>query len=146
MNDHGRRIVIESGFETAVDEANRAILGEGMQTIARIDVRDSFERDLGRDFRRYVLLETWSPDLAFDGLRHDLDAGTIFPATFAIYELADGETAIMAKPLAPVAVQPEWRRHSPGLARIADLESERVARVLDRLQHVSAGAHAAPAA
>jgi len=147
MSDYGRRIVIDSGFETAIGEANRAIRDEGMQTIARVDVRGSFQRDLGRDFRRYVLLEAWSPDLAFEGLRMDLDAGAIFPATFAIYELADGETAIMAKePLAPVAVQPEWRRHSPGLAHIADRQSERVARVLERLQHASCRAHPVAAA
>jgi len=143
MNDYGRRIVIDTGFEAAVGEVNRAIRDEGMQTIARVDVRDSFRRDLARDFRRYMLFEAWSPDLAFDALRNDLDAGTIFPTTIAIYELADGETAIMAKePLAPIAAQPEWRRHASRLARVADRQSERVARVLERLQHRSAPAPA----
>ena len=148
MTDYGRRIVIDSGFHAAVGDVRRAIRDEGMQTIARIDVRGSFRRDLARDFRRYVLIEAWSPDLAFDALRQDLDAGTVFPSTFAIYELADGETAIMAKePLAPIAVQPDWRRHStPGLVRIADRQSERVARVLERLQHASSRESAAPAA
>jgi hypothetical protein len=112
------------------------------------DVRGSFRRDLARDFRRYVLIEAWSPDLAFDALRQDLDAGTIFPTTFAIYELADGETAIMAKePLAPIAVQRDgWRHSTPGLIRIAERQNERVARVLERLQHASSHESAAPAA
>jgi uncharacterized protein (DUF302 family) len=148
MTDYGRRIVIDSGFEAAVDEVSRAVRNEGMQTIARIDVRGSFWRDLARDFRRYVLIEAWSPDLAFDAVRNDLDVGTIFPATFAIYELADGETAIMAKePLAPMAVQPDWRGHStPDLIRIADRQTECVARVLERLQHAASHESAAPAA
>jgi uncharacterized protein (DUF302 family) len=146
MTEYGRRIVIDSGFEAAVGEVSRAIRDEGMQTIAQIDVRGSFWRELGRDFRQYVLLEAWSPALAFDALRTDLDAGTIFPTTFAIYELADGETAVMVKqPLAPVAVQPDWQRHAPGLARIAERQSECAAHVLERLQHMSR-AHAVPTA
>jgi uncharacterized protein (DUF302 family) len=147
MNDYGRRIVIDSGFDAAIGAASGAIRDEGMQIIARIDVRDAFWRELAREFRRYVLLEVWSPDLAFDALRTDLDAGAIFPTTFAIYELADGETAVMAKePLAPIAVQSDGRRHSPRLARIADRQSERVARVLERLQHASFRAPMVPAA
>lgn len=79
MNDYGRRIVIDRGFEAAVDDVSRPVREEGMQTIARIDVRDAF----------------W----------HDV----------------------------------------VGLAAITDPESDVVARVLARLQHVSSRAPALPA-
>jgi uncharacterized protein (DUF302 family) len=132
MIDYGRRIVIDWGFEAAVSAANRAIRDEKMQTIARIDVRRSFRRDLGRDFRRYVMLEARSPDLAFEAIRNDLDAGTIFPATFAIYDLADGETAVMVKtPIAAIAVHSDDIRPA---SRVRRSVTERVARVLERLQ------------
>lgn len=138
MNDYGRRIVVDSGFEAVVGETCRAIREEGLQMVARIDVRDHFWRDLGHDFRHYFLLEVWSPELALEALRHNLDVGTVLPTTVAIYELADGETAVVAKePFSPVAAEPEWRRDEPALAAVADRESERVARVLERLQRVS---------
>jgi uncharacterized protein (DUF302 family) len=136
MSDYDRRIVIDLGFETVVGEVSRAIREEGLQTIARIDVRDHFWRDLGHDFRQYFLIQAWSPELALEALQHDLDVGTIVPATFAMYELADGQTAVVARePFSPLTADPEWRRAAPELAAIAHREAERVARVLARLQH-----------
>jgi uncharacterized protein (DUF302 family) len=136
MDDYGRRVVIDSGFDAVLGEASHAICGEGLQIIARIDVRDHFERELRHDFRQYFLIEAWSPELAFEALRLNLEAGTIFHTTFAIYELPDGETVVVAtEPLSALAADPDWRRDAPTLAAIADRECERVARVLARLQH-----------
>jgi hypothetical protein len=47
MNAYGQYVVIDSGFETVLGDVSRAIREEGLQTIARIDVRDHFWRDLG---------------------------------------------------------------------------------------------------
>jgi len=138
MTDFGRRLVVDLPFEATVGELNRAIREEGLHTIARVNVRDHFWRDLGRDFRQYFLLEAWSPELAFEALRDALDCGTILPTTFVVYALADGECAVVAKePFEPLAAQPEGRLHAPALAALADRESERVARVLDRLHHAA---------
>ena len=138
MNNYGRRVVVDLGFEAVLGEANRAIREEGLQVIARIDVRDHFWRDLGHDFRHYFLIEAWSPGFALEGLRHNLDVGTILPTTFAVYELADGKTAVVAKELfSSLAADPEWQRDAPALAAIAHQESERVARVIARLQQIS---------
>ena len=147
MDDYSRRIVIDSGFDAVLGEASQAIREEGLQIIARIDVRDHFQRELRHDFRQYFLLEAWSPELAFEALRGNLEAGTIFHTTFAIYELADGETVVAAtEPLFPLAADPEWRRDAPTLAAVADRECERVARVLGRLQHASSHFVSAPPA
>jgi uncharacterized protein (DUF302 family) len=148
MSDYGRRIVVDLGFEATVDELSRAIPATGLQTLMRIDVRDHFGRELGHDFRRYVLIEAWSPDLMLDALRHNLDIGTILPSTFATYELGDGETAVVAKgAMASVADDDQWRRDAPTLAGIADQETDRVARIFDRLQHASSHkSSASPAA
>jgi uncharacterized protein (DUF302 family) len=138
MTDYGRRIVVDLEFETAIGEASRLIRQEGLKIIARVDIRDHFQRDLSHDFRRYLLIEAWSSTLAVDALRHNLDVGPILPITFAIYELADGETAVVAKePLAPYASNAGWRRDFPELAAMADEEAERVARVLAALKQRS---------
>lgn len=138
MNSYGRRIVVDSGFDAVVSELSRAIREEGLQMIARIDVRDHFWRDIGHDFRHYFLIEAWSPEVALEALRCNLDVGTVLPTAFAMYELADGETAVVARePLPMLAADPEWRREAPVLASLADRESQRVARVLARVQHAS---------
>lgn len=138
MNDYGRRIVVDLGFEAALGEASRAIREEGLQIIARIDVRNQFWRDVGHDFRQYFLLEAWSPELALEAFRRNLDVGIVLPTTFAIYELADGKAAVVAKePFSPFADDSQWRRDDPTLAALADRESERVARTLERLRQAS---------
>jgi uncharacterized protein (DUF302 family) len=102
--DYGRRIVVDLRFEAALGEANRAIRDEGLFVLTRFDVRDHFLRDQRHMFRQYEILEVWSPDLAFEALSHHLDAGIIFPTRIVLYELADGETAMLvSEPLAPMA-------------------------------------------
>jgi hypothetical protein len=69
--------------------------------------------------------------VAFDALRLTLDAGPLLTTTLAIYELADGQTAIATREsLAPVADDPAWRRQSPALAALADRERERISRAI----------------
>jgi len=136
MDDYGRRIVIDLGFEAAVAHTAQAIREAGLDVVSRIDVRDCFWRDLRHGFRQYVLLDVWSPTLAIEALKHDLAAGTILRTTFAVYELADGETAIVARePLSSVSSDPGWRRDTPALALIADRLCNQIAGVLARLQH-----------
>ena len=138
MTDYGRRIVVDLDFETALSELSQAIREEGLVAIARVDLRDHFWRDLGREFRRYFLIDAWTCELAFDALRLDLEVGTILAATFAIYELPDGETAVIAKaPLSEAAADPDWRSRAPALAPIADRQRDQVARVVARLQHAA---------
>ena len=130
MTTYSRRLVVDADFETAVGDVSRALREQGLQAVARIDVRDHFWRH-GRDLRRYLLLEAWSPDVAFDALRLTLDAGPLLTTTLAIYELADGQTAIATREsLAPVADDPAWRRQSPALAARADRERERISRAI----------------
>ena len=135
MDDYGRRIVIDLNFDQALAEAIQALQKEGMEVIARIDVREHFRQRLQHDFRRYILLQVWLPEMILGALRDDLRAGAILPTTVAVYELADGETAVVAsEPLAPILSDLASRREMPGLAAVGDEESERIARALARLQ------------
>jgi uncharacterized protein (DUF302 family) len=123
MNDYGLRFVINTTFETTVGSVCRSIRDEGLQVLARTDVREHFWRHLSRRFRHYVLIEAWSPDLALETLRNNLDAGVILATTFAIYEVDESETAVLVKEsLSELASRSEWRRENPALANIADTE------------------------
>jgi uncharacterized protein (DUF302 family) len=94
MVDDGRRLLIDLPFEAAVGATTQAIQLEGLAIIARIDVRDHFKGELHHEFRQYMLLEAWVPALAFEEIKADLDEGSRAPIRFAVYELADGETAV----------------------------------------------------
>jgi uncharacterized protein (DUF302 family) len=122
MKGYGRRLVAEADFETTLGDVCRTLREEGLQVLARSDLREHFWNHLSRNFRQYVLLEAWSPDIAFEALRHDPDVGSVLPARFAVYALNDERTVVVA-----------FAESASPLA-----ERERVGRVLARLEHEGA--------
>jgi uncharacterized protein (DUF302 family) len=136
MQDYGRRVVVDLAFDRTVHETVDALQAEGLDVRARVDVSEYAQSRLHHDLRRYVLLQALPASLTMEALQHDLDAGPMLLATVAVYELADGETAVVAtEPFAPLQSDLAWRTAAPALARIAEQESEQVARALMRVQH-----------
>jgi uncharacterized protein (DUF302 family) len=136
MEDYGRRIVVDLPFDRTVIDVLQALHKEGIHVLGRFDVREYLKRTLHHDFRRYVLLQAATPRITLDVLQEELAAGAILPITIAIYELADGETAVVvSEPFAPVQSDRGWREAAPHRARLADQESEQLARAMDRFQH-----------
>jgi uncharacterized protein (DUF302 family) len=147
VRDYARRVVIDSTFNRAVELTIEAFEREGLHIIGCVDLQDYAQRRLHHDLRQYVLLQVLPARLTIDALQHDLDAGTIVPVTVAIYELADGETAVVAgEPFAPLLADLAWQASAPELASIAGRESEQLGRALARLQHLAARRAAAAAA
>jgi uncharacterized protein (DUF302 family) len=138
MDDYGRRIILDIPFDLAVAETSQVLREEGLDIVARVDVRDYLLRTLHHECRRYVLLEALAPDLTLDALQHDPGVGPLLPVAVGVYELADGETAVVASaPLAPVLWDFGWRAATPALATIGDRASEQLAQALDRLQRTA---------
>lgn len=138
MDDYGRRVILDIPFELAVAEASQALRQEGFDIVSRFDVRDFLVRTLHHECRRYMLLEALSPELTLDALQHDPGIGALLPITVAIYELPDGETAIVACPaLAPVGSDLGWRAETPALAEICDRVSEQLALTFDSLRRLA---------
>ena len=138
MDDYGRRVILDVPFELAVAETSQVLREEGLDVVARFDVRDYLVRTLHHECRRYMLLEALSPELTLEALQHDPGIGPILPVTVGVYELADGETAVVASPpLAPVLSDFGWRAATPALATIGDRASEQLAQAFDRLQRTA---------
>lgn len=98
MDDYGRRVVLDVPFQLAVAETSQLLREEGLDIVARFDVREYLVRTLHHDCRKYVLLEALAPELTLEALQHDPGIGPILPVTVGIFELADGETAVVASP------------------------------------------------
>ena len=139
VDDYRRRLVLDMDFDRAMSDMTQAFRAEGLEPIARTDVRELFRHAIGHDMhdlKRFVLLEVWSTHDAVDAYQHDPDSEAVLPATFAIEELSDGRTAITAsEPLSWLLWDRASQRSAPGVATFADGQDHRVAHVMDRLQH-----------
>ena len=135
MSEFGRKVVVDADFETALGFVCQALRKEGLQVVARIDLRDHFWRHTGHTFGPYVLMHAWSPELALDALRQHGDVGTCVATAFAVYRQSDRQSVVVVKdPFWPMAEQAGWQSRAPELAAVADRERERVTRVLAQLQ------------
>jgi len=134
MTRYGRKVVVQSDFETGLGAVCQALREEGFQVVARVDLRDHFWRHANTAFGPYVLIHAWSPDMALAALRLNADVGSCLTTTFAVYKETETTTVVLMRdPFSPMADEPAWRTGAPDLAAAADSERERAARVLARL-------------
>ena len=138
MDDYGRRVILDMPFEQAVAATCRVFRDEGLDVVTRFDVPDYLLRPVHHECRRYQLLEALAPEWTLEPLQHDPGIGPLLPVTVAIFELADGETAVVASPpFVPVLSDLAWRDAPSALAPIGDRASEQLARALASLQRTA---------
>jgi uncharacterized protein (DUF302 family) len=138
--DYGRRVIVDASFDPTVQSAIAALEAEGIDVVSRIDVRERLQRQLAHDFRRYVLLVAAPSRIMLEALREDLAAATALLVTVAVYELADGETAvIMGEPFGAVISDQAWQAANPRLYALAVAESEQFSRALRSIRGSGGG-------
>jgi uncharacterized protein (DUF302 family) len=140
MDDNGRRIILDVVFDTAVTETLKAFHSEGFDMASTLDVRSYLQHHVHHECRRYLLFNFLLPQVTLEALQHDPELGAVLQTTIAVYELPDGETAVVARPSVAHAMT-DWgeRVSSPVLAALADRAGERLARALDRLRRAPVG-------
>jgi hypothetical protein len=133
MSEYGRRIIVNRSFDRTVWLAVEGLSSEGF-VLKSTDVTRLVKAGASRELRRYVLIDAIHPELTWEALKLDLDVGVIMPCRIAIYELADGETAVLAGELMGAAGDVEsWRRAHPDLMRIVERLDSALAGALRRV-------------
>jgi uncharacterized protein (DUF302 family) len=133
-DDYGRRIVLDTSFDGGLKATTDALVGAGFQIAGRVDVRDELRRTLHHDCRRYTLLVVYAPETMLKVLQLDLAAGPALPVTVGVYELVDGEVAVIfPAPFEALSNDLNWRKGQPELARCADDEAARLMQAADAL-------------
>ena len=102
---YGLRVELPLPYDTALQRASEALKQEGFGVLTTIDVKQTLEQKLGRDFRRYVILGACNPVLADRALQADLDIGLLLPCNVIVYEREAGASTVAAMaPLAAMAL------------------------------------------
>ena len=84
------------GFEEAVRRTTEALQREGFGIITDIDVKQTFKKKLGVDFRNYRILGACNPKLAHEALKLEDKIGTMLPCNVVVQELAPGRVEVAA--------------------------------------------------
>lgn len=91
-----KQTTVSGGFDEAVEATIEALEDEGFGVLCDIDVRATFEKKLGEEFRQYRILGACSPGLAHEGLTEEIELGALLPCNFIVYETNDGEVVVSA--------------------------------------------------
>ncbi|HEX9080289.1 MAG TPA: DUF302 domain-containing protein [Desulfuromonadaceae bacterium] len=86
---------VAAPFAATEKKVREELLKEGFGILSEIDVAGKFKEKLGKDFRRYVILGSCNPALAWEALGRELNIGTLLPCNVIVYEADDGGTAVM---------------------------------------------------
>jgi uncharacterized protein (DUF302 family) len=87
-------------FDKGVPHVVEALKKEGFGIITEIDVRETFKKKLGADFRDYRILGACNPKLAHEALQLEDKVGTMLPCNVVV-QAKEGKTEVAA--IDPVA-------------------------------------------
>jgi uncharacterized protein (DUF302 family) len=136
MKGFGFETELTGGFEEGNAAVTKALEAEGFGVLTQIDVRDTLQRKLGVEFRRYRILGACNPPFAHRALLQDLDVGLMLPCNVVVFETDVGTIRVrVIDPSQTVAAQ-----SSGVLAEVAQDVRAKLARVVASLEPASAPA------
>jgi uncharacterized protein (DUF302 family) len=120
---------LETGFDDAVKRTLDALKREGFGIITEIDVKDTFKKKIGIEFRNYRILGACNPKLAHEALQIEDKVGTMLPCNIVVQEVGPGKTEVAA--IDPVASMQAIS--NPRLTQAAERVQEMLRKVVDAL-------------
>jgi len=93
--------VLPLSFDEAVRSTTEALKREGFGIITEIDVKETFRKKLGIEFRNYRILGACNPALAHEALQLEDKVGTMLPCNVVVQETLGGTIEVAA--IDPVA-------------------------------------------
>lgn len=95
---------LETDFDAAVERTTDALRQAGFGIITEIDVRETFRKKLGIDYRDYRILGACNPKMAHEALSIEDKVGTMLPCNVVVQDLGGGRIEVAAvDPVASMA-------------------------------------------
>lgn len=120
---------LETGFEEAIIRVQEELQKEGFGVLTDIDVKQTFKKKLGIDFRNYRILGACNPQFAFLALKNESRIGTMLPCNVIVQETDDGKVEVSA--VDPLASMKAVRNQD--LFDIANEIREKLRKVIESL-------------
>ena len=95
---------LHCSFDDAVKRVIDALKNAGFGIITEINVKDTFKKKLGIEFRNYRILGACNPAIARDALEIEDKIGTMLPCNVVVQDTADGDVEVaVIDPVASMA-------------------------------------------
>jgi len=100
-SQYGVGIELALPYERALERTAEALKQEGFGVLTTIDVKQTMQQKLGKEFRKYTILGACNPPLAFRAFEAELEIGLLLPCNVVVYETTPGASAVSA--MSPMA-------------------------------------------
>ena len=87
---------INMSFDDAVASTKEALKRHSFGVLTQIDMRDILKKRLNVDFRPYLILGAYDPQLTYRVLRVEDKIGTMLPCNIVLQQHEDGRVEISA--------------------------------------------------
>jgi uncharacterized protein (DUF302 family) len=87
---------LNADFDEVVRRTTEALKQAGFGIITEIDVKDTFKKKIGVDFRNYRILGACNPKLAHEALEIEDKVGTMLPCNVVVQEIGAGRVEVAA--------------------------------------------------
>lgn len=87
---------VDGDFDDIVEQTTAALEDEGFGVLCDIDVQQTFEKKLDKEYRKYRILGACNPELAHEALENELSLGALLPCNVIVYETDDSRIGVSA--------------------------------------------------
>ena len=119
---------LTDAFDRVLARLPDALKAEGFGVLTTIDMKETLQKKLGVDFRRYTILGACNPTLAHQALTTSLEVGTLLPCNVIVYEEGTGTVVRAVDPLTSVGALAD-----PRFKEVAALVRGKLERVIASL-------------
>lgn len=133
---YGIRVEMPVDYQEAIARVTAALQSEGFGVLTTIDVKQTIQQKLGKDFRRYSILGACNPPIAYQALSAETEIGLLLPCNVIVYETGPGRSVVAA--VAPLVTMSRVGNES--LAPLGAEVDGKLRRVLGSLEGAKAGA------
>ncbi|MBI1911360.1 MAG: DUF302 domain-containing protein [Deltaproteobacteria bacterium] len=116
-------------YDEAVEKARIALANEGFGILSEINVTETIRQKLEKDFRKYLIIGTCNPQIAYKAFTVETEIGLLMPCNLIVYENDEGGCTVSA--VDPVIAMSMIE--NPALALIAKEVRERMEKIITSL-------------
>ena len=129
MSELGFQSRISLSYEAAMEKVTEALKTEGYGVLTNIDVKETMQKKLGAEFRKYSILGACNPVLAHKALTIRPEIGLLLPCNVIVYEESNSTVVNIIDPLSMFDFFKD-----PDLEPVAEDARNRLLRVSEAIQ------------